>query len=136
MNNRALSHLVVAMLLGANPVLAADRPMTAAEFDAYTLGKTLYYGTNGLNYGIEEYLDGRRVRWSFLGDECIDGIWYAEGSDICFVYEGRDGVQCWQFFFQNGRLTAKVSGDVDGSNVYEVHQSPEPMQCLGPRIGV
>lgn len=126
---------LLAVLVLASPAVAADRPMTGPEFEAYTTGKTLFYGTNGRDYGVEEYLENRRVRWSFLGDECVDGIWYERGADICFRYDGRIEEQCWQFFLSEDGLTARVSGDTGSPTVYEIRQSPEPMQCLGPQIG-
>lgn len=129
----ATAMLVIAALAGSAG--AADRPMTGAEFDAYTRGKTLFYGINGFNYGVEEYSGDRRVRWSFLGDECVDGYWYESGTDICFRYEGRVENQCWQFFLGDDGLTARVSGADGSPTVYEVRQSPEPMQCFGPSTG-
>lgn len=131
-----MRQFAVLLLLAASPVAAADRPLSAEEFDAYTRGKTLYYGAYGSDYGVEEYLDGRRVRWAFLGDECIEGVWYPQGNHICFNYEDREGDQCWQFFMSDGQLTAQVMGEEDGLVLYEVTQSREPMICLGPQIGV
>ncbi|MEM1360401.1 MAG: hypothetical protein AAGF94_01630 [Pseudomonadota bacterium] len=118
------------------PAAAADRPISAEEFDRYTRGKTLFYGVDGVDYGVEEYLNDRRVRWAFLGDECVEGYWYAEGSNICFAYEAREGVQCWQFFLSNGRLTAQSMNEGSDTTVYEINKSSEPMICLGPQIGV
>jgi len=45
----------------------AQSPMTAAEFEAYTNGKTLYFNNQGETYGAERYFGKRRVEWSFLG---------------------------------------------------------------------
>lgn len=47
----------------AGPVLAAE-PLNGTQFENYVTGKTLYFGQNGQAYGVEEYLDDRRVRWS------------------------------------------------------------------------
>lgn len=118
------------------PATAADRPITAEEFDRHTQGKTLFYGVDGIDYGVEEYLSNRRVRWAFLGDECVEGYWYAEGSNICFAYEAREGAQCWQFFLSDGRLTARSMNEGSGRTVYEINKSSEPMICLGPKTGV
>ena len=74
----------------------ASAQMGAEEFDALTRGQTFYYGVNGSEpYGAEEYLDNRRVRWSFLDGECVEGSWYEEAGRICFVYENRPEPQCW-----------------------------------------
>lgn len=47
--------------LAALPAFAQSN-MSAAEFDAYTRGKTLYYGNGAEPYGAEIYLPNRRVR--------------------------------------------------------------------------
>ena len=65
----------------------AQSPMTAAEFEAYTNGKTLYFNNQGETYGAERYFDKRRVEWSFLDGVCQQGRWFEAGRDyICFVY--------------------------------------------------
>ncbi|MGR3323233.1 MAG: hypothetical protein ACU0DK_15030, partial [Pseudooceanicola sp.] len=101
--------LCLALGPGVQMARAADRPMSAAEFDAYSRGKTFYYGAGGEAYGVEEYLPDRRVRWSFLDGECKDGHWYeAAGGQICFVYEDTpDDPQCWTFFLEPEGLVAR-----------------------------
>ena len=54
---------LILALTQASP-LAAQSMMSAAEFDAYTRGKTLFYAQNGETYGAERYLSNRRVEWS------------------------------------------------------------------------
>ena len=73
--------------LCALPFTAAAE-MSAAEFDAYTRGKTLYYGNGAEPYGAEIYLPNRRVRWSFLDGECKDGEWFEANGMICFTRSG------------------------------------------------
>lgn len=114
----------------------AQSPLTAREFEDYVAGKTLFYGQFGQPYGVEEYLPGRRVRWSFLDGDCIDGRWYPQDGAICFAYDGMQGPECWQFFLGTRGLSAKVFSDPEGEPLYEVEQSSAPMVCLGPRIGV
>nr|WP_102110473.1 hypothetical protein [Kandeliimicrobium roseum] len=111
-------------------------PMSAAEFEAYTTGKTLYFNAGGVSYGVEEYREGRKVRWSFLDGRCKEGQWYSEGEQICFVYEDGTGPQCWTFFRGNGGLRAHFMGDPAGSELYEAQQTDEPMSCMGPDVGV
>ena len=82
--------------LCAQPVAAQDM-MSAAEFDAYTRGKTLFYGRGGDAYGAEIYHENRRVQWSFLDGVCKEGEWYEEAGLICFVYEDNPDPQCWSF---------------------------------------
>ena len=110
--------------------------MTAAEFDAYTKGKTFYYGSEGAPYGAEEYLDNQRVRWTFLDGKCQDGIWYEAEGLICFVYENQPDEQCWSFERSAGGLIARYENDPELTQLYEVEKSPKPLECLGPDVGV
>lgn len=115
---------------------AAQSLMTAEEFDAYTLGKTFYYGSFGQPYGAEEYLEDRRVRWSFLDGRCQEGEWYEQAGLICFVYENQPEPQCWSFEKGPSGLIARFENDPSQSELYEVEQSVEPLLCLGPEVGV
>ena len=127
--------LALFLLLTAAP-LAAQSPMTAQEFDEYSRGKTFYYGAAGAPYGIEEYLPGRRVRWSFLDGQCKDGSWYEQNGEICFVYEDREDPQCWLFYRGPEGMTASFQGSEQVTELYEMQKTPEPMQCMGPEVGV
>jgi hypothetical protein len=124
----------LALLALFTPVFAD--PMTPAEFEAYVTGKTLFYGQNGGLYGAEQYLENRRVRWSFLDGECKDGSWYAEGRAICFVYEDRPDPQCWTFSLGSGGLIAQFQDDTPSPDLYEARDTGEEMICLGPKVGV
>ncbi len=115
--------------------LAAE-PMDGAAFDAYTKGKTLYFGSGGAPYGAEVYLEDRRVRWSFLDGECKDGYWYEEAGNICFVYEDRPEPQCWTFEQRGGGLLAQFQNEPGALSLYEAQDLGEEMLCLGPKIGV
>ncbi len=114
----------------------AASPMTGAEFDAFSRGKTFYYGTNGAAYGVEEYLPDQRVRWSFLDGDCQDGRWFEEAGNICFVYEGTPDPQCWAFYLQDGQLTATFQGEGSQTVLYQIQDADQPMQCKGPEVGV
>ncbi len=114
----------------------ADRTVSPAEFEAMVTGKTLSYATGGIDYGAEEYLDGRRVRWSFLDGQCQDGEWYPAGDQVCFVYEAIDGVQCWQFYMRGGGLMARFENNPEATELYEMRRMSEPLLCLGPEVGV
>ncbi|MBE0454614.1 hypothetical protein [Roseovarius autotrophicus] len=129
----------ISLVLMATCGLAAPAlgQMGAAEFDALTRGQTFYYGADGAApYGAEEYLDNRRVRWSFLDGECIDGSWYEEAGRICFVYENRPEPQCWIFERLDGRLVARFDAETTLTDLYELRRSREPLWCQGPEIGV
>ena len=128
---------VIAFILSISVAapLAADT-MSGAEFEAYTTGRTLFYGQSGLAYGAEVYLENRRVRWSFLDGECKDGYWYDQGPQICFVYEDPSDPQCWTFQHGSGGLIATFAGDPPGSELYEAQDMGEELLCLGPKVGV
>ena len=129
-----LKHLVPVALL-AGPLWAAE-PMDGTAFDAYTRGNTLIYGQGGTAYGVEEYLEDHRVRWSFLDGQCQEGRWYEQAGQICFVYENRSDAQCWTFTQGAGGLVARFENRPDALELYEVENSNEPMLCLGPKTGV
>ena len=127
--------LILAAALAWPSALFAQ-PMTADEFEAYTEGRTLFYGVNGQMYGAERYLPGRRVVWTFLDGECKDGIWYEQDGDICFEYEDMGPPQCWRFTRSPGGLIAEFTSDPAVAPLYEALDTGEEMQCLGPKIGV
>lgn len=131
----SMKHALLFLLI-ATPALA-ETPMTASEFDAYTRDKTFYFAEGGEPYGGEEYLDNRRVRWSFLDGRCKDGRWYEDAGQICFVYEDRPDPQCWSFFNRPEGLVARFESPNGGNTIlYETQQSEKPMMCLGPDVGV
>jgi hypothetical protein len=134
----ALIHRLAAALVLSLPLPAlAEEPISAAEFEAYVTGKTLYYGKQGDAYGVEEYLKDRRVRWSFLDGKCKDGYWYeAEGNAICFIYEDLADPQCWTFYHEGNGLRAVFENNPDTTVLYEAVQNDEPMMCYGPDVGV
>ncbi|MEQ6202634.1 hypothetical protein ABMC88_06220 [Sulfitobacter sp. HNIBRBA2951] len=115
---------------------AAQSTMTAEEFDAYTRGKTLYYGNGAAPYGAEIYLPDRRVRWSFLDGQCRDGVWYEENGLICFTYEERPEPQCWSFELGRQGLIARFENDPAVTPLFEANESTQEMLCLGPKVGV
>jgi hypothetical protein len=114
----------------------ADRALTAQEFDALVTGRTMFYSSAGQPYGVEQYKPGRRVTWAFVGDDCRNGEWYEDSGYICFVYEDEPDPQCWTFYNGPGGLTARFRDDPTGAPLVAVQQSPAPMACLGPDVGV
>jgi hypothetical protein len=132
-----MKRILIAALLALTALpAAADTLMTAEEFDAYTRGKTLFYGRNGEAYGAEIYLSNRRVQWSFLDGECKEGEWYEEAGLICFVYEDNPDPQCWSFEQGAGGLIARFENDPETPELYEAEDIGEEMLCLGPKVGV
>lgn len=132
-------HRLIAPLLiaTATSATAGDAPLSAAEFEAYSTGKTLYYGSFGAPYGAEQYMPGRRVIWTFLDGQCQEGEWYEEAGQICFLYDTKPGLpQCWSFYLRDGGLAARFEGDEQIRPLIEVEQSDKPLDCPGPAIGV
>ena len=128
-------HWALVLVLVAPTMAQADAPMTAAEFQAYTTGKTLTYASTGDPYGAEEYLNDRRVLWTYFDGECFHGRWFAQGSKICFVYETWTAPQCWHFFESGVGLTATYVGEEPSAPIYELKAAPEPLNCPGPLVG-
>jgi hypothetical protein len=126
---------LLALALMSAPA-AAEPPLTAAEFEAYTEGLTLTYRIGGRAYGIEQYLSDRRVRWVFIGGECLDGTWYPAGDQICFAYDGISEDQCWSFYRADGGLQAIFENNPESTVIFETRASRDPLICPGPRIGV
>ena len=133
--NRAAGLFIAALALATPALALAQEAMTGDEFEAYTTGKTLHYGTDGVTYGGEDYLPGRQVRWSFLDGRCLDGEWYDDGPLICFVYVDDPTPVCWAFFETPSGLIAHLDGDEDQS-LYEIGEAAEPLYCVGPDVGV
>jgi len=129
-------HLILSLplLLAAAPVPAQS--LSAEAFDAYTRGKTLFYGFDGTAYGVERYLEGRRVIWSFLDGDCKTGVWYEEKGQICFLYEDRLDPQCWTFTRGPDGLIARFENDPEATELYEAEDMDEEMVCYGPDVGV
>jgi hypothetical protein len=133
---RSLLPILSAALLALAAPARAETPMSAEEFDRYTLGRTLFYKESGQSYGVERYLEDRRVVWSFLDGKCKEGRWYERQQDICFVYEDQPEPQCWQFFLTPEGLRARVSGQQQFTELYEAQDTGGKMLCHGPDVGV
>jgi len=134
MLKRARPLLLIVLL--TNSPLSAQTMMDADAFEAYSQGKTFYFGYGGTTYGAEEYLPNRRVRWSFLDGRCKEGNWYQEGELICFVYEDDPEPKCWSVFKNVDGLMVQLENGSNQTTLFEVEQNNEPMVCLGPEIGV
>lgn len=124
------------LCLIALPVAAAETPMSGAEFEAYTEGRTLYFYNQGQAYGAERYKPGRGVSWSFLDGQCKDGTWYEQGRFICFLYEDNPDPQCWTFYKEPNGLRALFEDSESGTELYEAGDADKPMLCYGPDVGV
>lgn len=123
-------------LFGLPALADPGPPLTGAEFEAYTTGRTLTYAQQGEVFGTEQYLPGRRVMWAFEGEACQSGHWYEAGEFICFLYDDApDRPQCWTFHLDGGALRARFAEDPEGTDLAEVAQSDRPLHCPGPDVG-
>ena len=124
----------LALVFLAAPALA-DPPIGAGEFEAHVTGKTLTYRQFDSLFGIEEYLPGRKVRWSTAPNQCLYGSWYPQGENICFVYEYDPTPACWTFWLQDGALVALSINGVAGEELHETEASDLGLPCPGPDVG-
>ncbi|NJM83981.1 MAG: hypothetical protein HC844_17395, partial [Tabrizicola sp.] len=108
----ALSSLAVLPLR-----VAAETPMTADEFDAFSTGHTLDYYVDGDYWGSEMHFPGRKVRDADLGGTCRDGRWFPKGPEICFVYESDPTEHCWTFSRHEGGVIARATTTDTASDV-------------------
>lgn len=134
----ASAALALAAAGAAGHAVAAEQRLSAAEFEAYVTGRTLYYSTAGQEaYGAEEYRPGRRVIWTFLDGDCVEGFWYERDEGlICFVYEAAIETQCWSFWRGGKGISARFENDPGAMGLFELRQSEKPLTCRGPEVGV
>lgn len=128
----------LALIALALPAGAQERALSPDEFAAMVTGRTLRFDRDGARFGAEHYLDDRRVIWAFEGGACQRGIWFANpAGEICFVYEGEPGTQCWTFLeMADGSFHARPA-DADGAgDLVNREVSDEPLDCPAPDIGV
>lgn len=126
---------VLALGFLAAPVWA-EPPLTADRFDALTQGQSMTWSEFGQVYGVEQYLPNRRVRWMLLGDICVEGSWYPQGSAICFQYDDRPDPVCWEMTLAPTGLNAALVAPDGASAFVVIEKTAEPMECFGPEVGV
>jgi hypothetical protein len=129
-----MRRLSLALLFLAFPA-RAEPPLSAEAFDALTQGRTMTWAEFGQVYGVEQYLPGRRVRWTVLGDDCKIGHWYPEGGLICFQYEDDPEPDCWTLTQGGAGLFARYAGTAPDSAPVVVEETSAPMACFGPEVG-
>ena len=109
----------------------AQEAMTAAEFEAYVTGRTITFESIGNPaYGVERYLEGRRVMWSTFDGTCKYGVWYESKGDICFNYDDVELPQCWTMY-DTGRdgLRGEYTTRRNTTVIYEVLDREDPLIC-------
>ncbi|KFE33785.1 hypothetical protein [Thioclava atlantica] len=133
-----LSPLILCLALPGAALAQTDLgpPLTAEQFDARTQGRTITYSAFGQPYGTEQYKPGRKVVWAFTESECKEGDWYQSGPYICFDYGAPVPLQCWTFYDTAEGLVAKFKDDPGSEPLVSLAESPEPLRCQGPDVGV
>ena len=126
--------VVAALLLAAGPALA-EVPLTGAEFDALTQGRSLSWAEFGTVYGVEQYLTDRKVRWAAVGKDCKLGHWYEDGPAICFQYEDDIEPDCWIIARDGSGFSARYTTNPPESEPVVVAETPDPPACFGPKVG-
>ena len=124
------------LLLIAFPGLAAE-PVSPQAFEELSRGRTLHFTLGGQAFGSEQYFDGRRSLWRFADGTCQQGVWHAEGEEVCFVYESNPETQCWRFFRSGAGLSAErvEDGQSTGFVLDLGHSDGAPLPCAGPPVG-
>ena len=127
-----MRHALILALL-ATPAFADD-PLDGDGFEALVEGKTLTFSNLAGPYGVEYYAPDRRVIWSFIGGDCVNGEWFEEvtetGPNICFTYENDPEPKCWKVFEDDGRIRAEFVTRPGTTVLYQVEAS-EPLVCGG-----
>lgn len=123
---RALICLLAALAI---PAWAQD-PMTGDEFDAYVTGRTISYRTlNNPSYGVERYLEGRRVMWSTFDGACRYGVWFESKGNICFRYDGDPEPKCWLIYEDPEGLRGVFTNRPGTQDIQEVRGRDDPLVC-------
>jgi hypothetical protein len=124
------------LLLFAAAPAGAD-VVSPEAFEALSEGRTLHFTRQGEPFGAEQYFPGRRALWRFADGTCDRGFWRAEGQEICFVYEGNPGPQCWTFERRGaGYAAALVEEGAPPGLVLELsHADDAPLDCPAPDVG-
>lgn len=106
-------------------------------FDAFSIGTTITYNRHDSFYGAEQHFEGRRVLWLRGDGTCSPGRWLARGDQICFTYEDTPGEEHCLHVIDNekGRVHRFLGSD-PSADLVMIDQSPAPLSCKGPEVGV
>lgn len=116
-------------LILASPIMAQDR-MNAEEFDAHVTGRTITFRTaNNPAYGIERYMEGRRVMWSSVEGICQYGVWFESKGDICFRYDNDPEHKCWTIYDEPGGIRGVYTTRPPATVIYEIPDREDPLIC-------
>jgi hypothetical protein len=110
----------------------AEAPMNAAEFDAYVTGRIVSFGVeDNAGFGVEQYLENRRVIWSRGDGTCTNGVWYESKGNICFRYDGDPEPKCWAIYRDGDGMRAVYATRPNTTVIFETEDYSVPLICDG-----
>lgn len=125
---------LVALFFTASP-LQAETILTPDDFEVFAQGTTVYFSRHGQPYGAEQYLNNRKVIWSFADGTCEFGEWYPDGDRLCFRYEYQTSALCWNFIETEAGKGVRVVGDDPANDLLIAGQDQEHLECAAPNVG-
>lgn len=131
-----MKYLSILLLLATGPV-SAETILSPSEFEALSIGKTLYFSRNGKPYGAEQYFKGRRSKWRYSDGVCEDGEWFYQDNLICFNYAEDLETQCWHFFKTDKNGYAARAEGAPKDEVLDLQAiDQKPVLCKGTGLAV
>jgi hypothetical protein len=131
-----MKYVLITLLLTAFPAWA-ETTLTAQEFEALSLGKTLYFSKDGKAYGSEHYYKGRISKWRYSDGECANGEWFIRNDLFCFNYEDVADTQCWSFVkTDKGGYAARAEGAALGDKLDLDFIDRKPLLCKRDGLAV
>lgn len=116
--------------------LHAEQKLTGDEFDAFSLGTTMYFTEDGMHFGSEQFLPNHRSVWRAEDGTCINGKWAEVDSSICFMYDNGDGPHCWDITVPDSGMTITSTTGTPPLVLKLSDQDTRPILCTGPSFGV
>jgi hypothetical protein len=135
MPSRALPIAALAAVVATGA--PAQTTVAPEAFEALSEGRTLTFSLGDAFFGAEQYFAGRRSLWLAGDGTCLEGRWYAEGEQICFLYRNDPAPHCWLFREDAGGYSAHLveDGAESGLALRLSGMSDEPLACPGPDVG-
>jgi hypothetical protein len=126
--------LALALIAGLPGPVAAETPMTGAEFEAYVGTDTVTYAYESGLTGIADYGPDRTLRWQFADDGCVDARWHEDGDALCFVFELPEMSACWHFYRRGKGIVGIGIGDAANETITDTARSAAPLACAAASL--
>lgn len=117
---------------------AAAEVVPPAAFGVEVEGRTLHFTRDGMPFGAEQFLPGRRTLWRFADGICAPGRWWEmDGDAICFEYDALEGPICWRMRREGEAFSAHLlEGGVETGFRLDLDRiETAPLDCPGPDVG-